>query len=95
MNNIAQFLGSLYRNGGATSIEFNGVSYKWGSKADGTYLSGSNWFDADDEYMVTSGAKNTLVSALTNWYYANPTARSVTLTVNGTDITIQFTVPGV
>ena len=89
MNDTARFLGSLYRNGNAKEIVYDGVTYVWGPKEDGSYLKGSNWFDADDDYLV--GDSNTLVAALQDASKFGD-SQSITLTVDGVDITISFTV---
>ncbi len=52
MNDLARYLGALYRQDGATvrSIEYKGVTYTW--DAEGT-LVGSNWKDADGKTLVS------------------------------------------
>ncbi len=62
MNDLARYLGALYRQDGATviSIVYDGVTYTWDETG---LLKGSNWEDA-------SG--NTLVSAMVTDYLAAP-----------------------
>ena len=58
MNDIARFLGALYRTSGAEEIRYDGKVYKW-NKA-GT-LKGSNWTENGDPMVPNT---NTLVSAI-------------------------------
>ena len=56
-NDIARYLGALYRQNGATinAITFNGVEYTW--KIDppaAPELKGSNWRDADNKTLVSA-----------------------------------------
>ena len=89
MNDLARFLGALYRvDNGTTvsSIEYGGKSYTWQPKDDGTYLKGSNWRDSD---------KNTLVSKITADYTSSTLTLPLTLTINGqndADHTITFSI---
>ena len=69
MNDLARYLGALYRQSTSTiiKIEFDGVDYTWDTT--GTLL-GSNWEDA-------SG--NTLVSAMVAKYLAAPSDLTITV----------------
>ena len=96
MNDTARFLGSLHSNGDVREIVFNGVTYVWDN--DGG-LKGSNWYDASDDGLVVDDEDttdidegNTLVNALVDWYTSHPTASEITLTVDGVNITITYTV---
>ena len=80
MNDVARFLGSLYRNGEATEIKFEGKTYTWDTE--GT-LKGSNWEDSDG---------NTLVKAIFG-SSSDDTAKnppSIALTVDGVEMTINL-----
>ncbi|MCH4007161.1 MAG: hypothetical protein LKE86_08455 [Eubacterium sp.] len=83
MNDLARYLGSLHQNG-ASEIQFNGKTYKWDPK--GT-LQGSNWTLNGDAMNTTAGQKNTLVSAIVDYAKANTSAKNITLTVDGVDLT--------
>ena len=82
MNDVARFLGSLYNNGKATEIKFEGKTYTWDTE--GT-LKGSNWKDSEDTtlvYAIFGSAKDVPSTA------KNPT--SIALTVDGVDMTINL-----
>ena len=87
-DDTVRFLGSLYRNGDAKVIVFNGDTYVWDNSGP---LKGSNWYNAEDEALEEG--VNTLAKALSDWQAAHSSATSVTLTVNGVDMTIQYTLP--
>ena len=83
MNDIARFLGGLYRASGVKGINYNNVDYIWDETAAGN-LKGSNWY----------GNNATLVSAITAAYNSQP---FTTLTLDITDAnnepeTITFTI---
>ena len=92
MNDVARFLGELYRTANKTEIKFDGTTYKWGTKADGSSLAGSNWFDAADDNLVTEiDGRNTLVYAIfgsTETTVKNPS--TITLTVDGVEMIINL-----
>lgn len=79
MNDLARFLGGLYRAGGVTSIVYAGTTYTWDTA--GTLL-GSNWKDSEG---------HTLVSAITAAYVADPFT-SLTLKCNGVDMVFKITI---
>ena len=83
-----RFLGSLYRNGDAKVIVFNGDTYVWDNSEP---LKGSNWYNAEGEALEEG--VNTLAKALSDWQAENATATKLTLTVNGVDMTIEYTLP--
>ena len=89
MNDTARFLGSLQRNGGASEIVFNGVTYIWDEDEP---LKGSNWYDAGDNAL--DEGVNTLVKALVDWQAENQSATEVALTVDNVNITIKYVVTG-
>lgn len=83
MNDLARFLGGLYRASGVKGINYNNVDYIWDETAAGN-LKGSNWY----------GNNATLVSAITAAYNSQP---FTTLTLDITDAnnepeTITFTI---
>jgi hypothetical protein len=83
MNDIARFLGSLYRNGGITSITYGTKEYKWNPNIN---LKGSNW--AEDVTAETPDDAHTLVSALTTAYQASSLTSPLTITTDKGEITI-------
>ena len=89
MNDTARFLGSLQRNGGASEIVFDGVTYILDEDEP---LKGSNWYDASDNAL--DEGVNTLVKALVDWQAENQSATEVTLTVDNVDITIKYVMTG-
>ena len=93
MDDVARFLGKLHDTAEASTIVFKGTTYVWGPKEDGSYLKGSNWFDAADDYLVTDIAgRNTLVYAIfgsaDDDTADNPT--SIPLTVDGVEMIINL-----
>lgn len=85
----ARFLGSLHKNG-ATTIVYDGVTYVWDK--DGG-LQGSNWYDSSDKGLTTGDNANTLVKALADaGIFDGDETATATLTVDGVDITITFSV---
>lgn len=72
MNDLARFLGALYRAGGVTSIVYGSDTYTWDTE--GT-LKGSNW----------KNGSTTLVSKITADYVATPFT-TLTLKCNGVDM---------
>ena len=85
----ARFLGSLHKNG-ATTIVYDGVTYVWDK--DGG-LQGSNWYDSSDKGLTTGDNANTLVKALADaGVFDGDETATATLTVDGVDITITFSV---
>ena len=77
MNDLARYLGALYREDGVQTITFAGTDYTWDPA--GT-LKGSNY---------TDGA-TTLVAAITTWFAANPGATVLDLTLDGAAVQIKF-----
>ncbi|CCV64138.1 hypothetical protein BN85405610 [Alteracholeplasma palmae J233] len=65
MNDLARYLGALYRVDGSIvkEITFNGIKYTWNNEGK---LSGSNWMNGE----------TTLVSAVTTQFLVNPTQLS-------------------
>ena len=84
MNDIARFLGALYRTSGAEEIRYDGKVYNWDKT--GT-LKGSNWTENGDP-MVTN--INTLVSAIK--VDLDNSVRTFTLLVDGVEMTINVTI---
>ena len=83
----ARFLGSLHKNG-ATTIVYGGVTYVWDNDEP---LQGSNWYDSSDNGLTTGDSANTLVKALADdGVFAD--GQTATLTVDGVDITISYSV---
>ena len=80
MNDMARFLGALYRESGAKTIVYGGKTYKW--NADGN-LKGSNWTENGDTLVPSA---NTLVSAIKKDLDKAPTNAVLTLTVDGIDV---------
>ena len=73
MNDLARFLGALYRAGGVQTLTYKGTNYTWDTA--GT-LHGSNWKD---------GQGNTLVSVITAEALQQfPT--SLTISIDGTEV---------
>ena len=88
MNDVARFLGELYRTANKTEIKFDGTTYKWA----GETLAGSNW-TVNGEPVVSSPAadRNTLVYAIfgsTETTAKNPS--TITLTVDGVEMIINL-----
>lgn len=86
LSDIARYLGALYYNGKASVIVWNNGSndqtYTWDPSAAGN-LKGSNW--------VESTSKTTLVRDITAWFNTSGVnATSVTMKVNGTDVTLKY-----
>ena len=83
MNDMARFLGGIYRQEGSnvTAIEFNGDTYTWDITEP---LKGSNWSKSGD----ASVQADTLVTALVQAYQTGQT--SFILTMNGTDVTFNI-----
>ncbi|MFA7628618.1 MAG: Ig-like domain-containing protein, partial [Candidatus Dojkabacteria bacterium] len=79
MNDLARYLGALYRQTGATvaSIDYKGTTYTWYVPAGQTELKGSNWRDA-------SGT--TLVSVITAEALANQIDPEVGITLTLSDV---------
>ena len=91
MNDVARFLGGLYRSGNAGTIKFGKTTYVWDTTAP---LKGSNWYDSKDAGLVTTPTANTLVSALVS-YASTPdsngnTPSDVELTIDGVDVTLTI-----
>ena len=84
MNDVARYLGALYRQEGSTiiEIEFAGETYTWNES--GT-LVGSNWEDENG---------NTLVSVLVETYTISPEPLKITISdgINTEDITFVLEV---
>ena len=80
MNDVARFLGSLYRNGKATEIKFDGKTYTWDTE--GT-LKGSNWEDSDGNTLVKA-----IFGSSSDGTAKNPT--SIALTVAGVEMIINL-----
>jgi len=84
MNDLARYLGALYRQNGSTviSIVYDGVTYTWDET--GT-LKGSNWEDASGK---------TLVSAMVADYLAAPADLVITVGdgLNTSDVTFELVV---
>ena len=80
MNDVARFLGSLYRNGKATEIKFDGKTYTWDTE--GT-LKGSNWEDSDGNTLVKA-----IFGSSSDGTAKNPT--SIALTVDGVEMIINL-----
>ena len=55
-DDFARYMGALYWNapGTITEVTFDGVTYTWEPKSDGTYLKGSNWRDASGSTLVSA-----------------------------------------
>ena len=84
MNDIARFLGALYRTSGAEEIRYDGKVYNWDKT--GT-LKGSNWTENGDPMVVNT---NTLVSAIK--VDLDNSVRTFTLLVDGVEMTINVTI---
>ena len=80
MNDLARFLGSLYRNGGIAEITYSGTAYTWNPNIG---LKGSNWAQNADATTVEEAV--TLVSQIV----AAGAATSLTFTTDKGDITIN------
>jgi len=52
VNDLARFLGALYRASGVTAITYDGVNYTWST--DPNELMGSNWRDASNKTLVST-----------------------------------------
>ena len=95
-NDVSRFLGALYRQGGATQIEFDGVTYVWddnATNAAGNPVKGSAWYDASDSaYDGATGSQNTLVSAIfgetNSWTF--PANGEIVLYVDGVEMVINL-----
>ena len=74
MNDMARFLGGLYRNGGVTAINYKGTDYTWN---DALTMTGSRWYDGT----------TTLVAVLADEFrFGVPDGTQLTLTTNMGDI---------
>ena len=80
MNDLARFLGSLYRNGGIAEITYSGTAYTWNPNIG---LKGSNWAQNADATTVEDAV--TLVSQIV----AAGATTSLTFTTDKGDITIN------
>ena len=80
MNDVARFLGSLYNNGKATEIKFDGTTYTW--DAEGT-LKGSNWKDSEGTTLVKA-----IFGSSSDGTAKNPP--SIALTVDGVEMIINL-----
>ena len=87
MNDVARFLGSLYRNGNATEIKYGGKTYNWSSNPT---LAGSNWTVGGAAINSTPGEKNTLVAAIFGDSTKELNTSEITLTVDGVVMTINL-----
>ncbi|MCB6900376.1 S-layer homology domain-containing protein [bacterium 210917-DFI.7.65] len=83
---LARFLGGLYRSGSASTIVFDGKTYKWNASGS---LKGSNWTENGEN------DNDTLVKAIdTKWGTVSAgNEYSVTLTVDGVDMTYTVVIP--
>lgn len=54
MNDFARYMGALYRSadGDVGRVYFDGMEYVWKADADGAWLNGSNWRDADGDTLT-------------------------------------------
>lgn len=54
MNDFARYMGALYRSadGDVGRVYFDGTEYVWKADADGAWLNGSNWRDADGKTLT-------------------------------------------
>lgn len=83
VNDLARFLGALYRAGGVQQIVFNSKTYKWDETLG---LKGSNWRESS-HYGDTVGDPNySLVSAIGAYYVANPGITQITVKCDGEDL---------
>ena len=91
MNDVARFLGELYRTGDVTKIVYNDVTYVWDESEP---LSGSNWYDAEDDALVSgdpASSRNTLVYAIFGSADTTPkNPASIALTVDGVAMVINL-----
>ena len=80
---LARFLGGLYRSGSASTIVFDGKTYKWNASGS---LKGSNWTENGEN------DNDTLVKAIdTKWGTVSAgNEYSATLTVDGVDMTLSL-----
>lgn len=83
LDDLARYLGALYRAGGIKEIKWNSNTYAWNPTAAGN-LEGSNWWNA-----TTS---KTLVKELTTWFASNSDATQVTLNCDGVDMIYKVVV---
>ena len=81
MNDLARFLGGLYRGANVSSIVYDSESYVWDENHG---LLGSNW--------VKDGTQTTLVSVITAKYNTTP-FNSLTFKADGKDITFTIVTP--
>ena len=89
MNDVARFLGELYRTGEVTEIKFEGKTYKW---ADPATLKGSNWtVDGAPVVSEPAASRNTLVYAIFGSDETTPkNPTSIALTVDGVAMVINL-----
>ncbi len=54
MNDFARYMGALYRSadGDVGRVYFDGTEYVWKADAEGAWLNGSNWRDADGDTLT-------------------------------------------
>lgn len=66
------------------------MTYVWDNNGP---LQGSNWYDSSDKSLTTGDSANTLVKALADDGISSISgSKTVTLTVDGVNITINYTV---
>lgn len=83
LDDLARYLGALYRAGGINEIKWSSNTYEWNPTAAGN-LKGSNWWNA-----TTS---QTLVKELTTWFASNQDATQITIKCDGVDLVLKFVV---
>ena len=90
-DDMARFLGGLYRSGNAATIKFDGKTYQWDANGK---LKGSNWYEDGTAKYEADGTTptNSLMKAIAGYFTANPSAQSLTLTIDGEDVTFTSSV---
>jgi hypothetical protein len=83
MNDLARYLGALYRGGNVQQLTYGGKTYTWDPTTAGN-LKGSNWVNAEGNTLVS------VITAEVNATGALP--QSITIGVDGTDVTTTITV---
>lgn len=81
MNDLARYLGALYRAGGVKEIQWNSNTYEWNPTAAGN-LKGSNWWNTT--------TNQTLVKEIKDWFGSNPSATQITIKCDDVEMILQF-----
>ena len=92
LEDIARFLGALYRSDNGTTVQkltYNDTEYTWQPDEDGKYLKGSNWRDSSKKTLVKTLTDDfsTTISSL-----STETTQEITLKLNDSSENIVISV---